>query len=50
MKEQNMVRLIADEGKILTNGDIFGYAIDVLLSEKNNWREVDILELTKNKK
>lgn len=35
-----MVTLTADEGKILTNGEISAYSMTVELAEANLWREV----------
>ena len=36
---EQLLRLIADEGKILTEGDTFAYCIDVDTAE--GWTEVD---------
>ena len=35
-----MMTLTADEGKILTNGEITSYSVTVELDEVNNWREI----------
>ena len=35
-------RLVADDGKILTNGVEFAEIIDVLVSEVNDWQEIDM--------
>lgn len=35
-----MMTLIADEGKILTNGETTSYSVTVELDEVNNWREI----------
>lgn len=41
MKQIKMIRLVADEGKILTNGNIYGTVVDVFENEVENWQEVD---------
>lgn len=41
MKCINMVRLIADEGKVLTNGIITAEAVDCFADKANEWEEVD---------
>lgn len=41
MKQIKMVRLIADDGKILINGSVYGTVIDVFENEVENWQEVD---------
>ena len=46
MKQIKMVRLIADEGKILINGSVYGTVVDVFENEVENWQEVD--EITVN--
>ena len=38
------LRLIADEGKILTNGTIQGTVVDCAIEEKSLWTEVDAPE------
>ena len=35
------LRLIADEGKILTNGTIQGTVVDCAVEEKELWSEID---------
>ena len=35
------LRLIADEGKVLTNGIIIGKVIDCAVGEENQWKEID---------
>ena len=37
----DMYHLIADSGKILTNGNIFTTAINIFADELNNWKEID---------
>ena len=49
MKNINMIRLIADSGKILINGDLQAYAVDVPEDKQNDWIEIDEEELIKNK-
>lgn len=41
MKQIKMVRLIADEGKILINGSVYGTVVDVFENEVENWQEVE---------
>lgn len=41
MQTIDMKRLIAGEGKILTNGTDKGYVVDVPESEMNNWYEIN---------
>lgn len=41
MKVIERVRLIADEGKVLTNGTIQGTVVDCAIEEKDNWTEID---------
>ena len=41
MKKIEMYRLIADEGKILTNGDVNGSVVDVLADKADEWYEID---------
>lgn len=41
MKQIKMARLIADEGKILTNGSNYGTVVDVFENEVENWKEVE---------
>ena len=43
-----MYRLIADEGKILTNGEIYTYEVEIFSEDLNKWTEEDIQE-DKNK-
>lgn len=41
MEQIKMARLIADEGKILTNGSNYGTVVDVFENEVENWKEVE---------
>lgn len=41
MTKKEMFRLIADEGKILTNGEVKGSVIDVLAEKAEEWYEID---------
>lgn len=41
-----MLRLIADEGKIITNGEFSGTVIDVPKTEVDKWHEVTEKEMT----
>ncbi len=41
MKVIERVRLIADEGKVLTNGTVKGTVVDCAVEEKSLWTEVD---------
>lgn len=42
MTELQMIRLIADEGKVLTNGTITGKVIDVYpIEDKIKWTEIN---------
>lgn len=36
-----MYRLIADEGKVLTNGEITLKSIDIFAEDLGNWTEID---------
>ena len=36
-----MYRLIADEGKVLTNGEITVKSIDIFAEDLGNWTEID---------
>lgn len=38
-------RLVADEGKMLSNGGEFVFCVDILPEEENQWMEVDVYEL-----
>lgn len=41
MQTVNMVRLIADEGMILSNGKIYAICVDCCpISEAENWKEI----------
>lgn len=40
MKIIQRVRLIADKGKVLTNGNITASAVDCLPDEQKNWTEI----------
>ena len=37
----DMLYLVADEGKILTNGELQLHSVLVYLDEVNNWYEID---------
>ena len=39
-----MYRLIADEGKILTNGETYTYEVEIFSEDFNKWVEEDIQE------
>lgn len=39
-----MYRLIADEGKILTNGETYTYEVEIFSEDLNKWTEEDIQE------
>lgn len=41
MKKIEMYRLIADEGKVLTNGEVEGSVVDVLADKADEWYEID---------
>ncbi len=41
MKTVEMVRLIADEGKVLVKGDVEATCVDTFAEDKENWSEVD---------
>lgn len=36
-----MYRLIADEGKMLTNGEVVVKSIDIFAEDLGNWTEID---------
>ena len=40
----NMYRLIADEGKILTDGEIYTRQVEIFAEDLNKWSEVKIEE------
>lgn len=40
--ESRYVRLIADEGMAITNGDTVTVCVDVLAEDANNWRDCDM--------
>lgn len=46
MKRVEMLRLIADDGKIITNGEFSGTVIDVPKTEADKWHEVAEQEVT----
>ncbi len=46
MQITNRFRLIADEGKILTDGEIKGYVVDIAEADVDKWSEVDDDEKT----
>lgn len=39
--ESAYVRLVADDGKALQKGDVIASVIDVLISDAENWTEID---------
>lgn len=41
MQKVEMYRLIADEGKVLTNGTINASCVDVLKDKADEWTEID---------
>jgi hypothetical protein len=41
MQKKQMYRLIADEGKVLTDGKMFAKVIDILAENLHKWQEVD---------
>ncbi len=41
MKTVEMVRLIADEGKVLVKGDVEATCVDTFAEDKDNWSEKD---------
>ena len=44
------LRLIADEGKILTNGSIQGTVVDCAVEDKDLWQEIDAPVVEEEKK
>ena len=40
--ESSYVRLIADEGMAITNGDIITVCVDVLKTETDKWADCDL--------
>lgn len=44
MTKKEMYRLIADEGKLLTNGSIQATCVDVLADRAAEWTEIDAPE------
>lgn len=44
MQTINMVRLIADEGKELVNGDMKATCVDTFTDKADEWTEVDKAE------
>lgn len=44
MREADKVRLIADEGKVITNGIITLTCKDVTPEEVNNWSDCELIE------
>lgn len=46
MTKINMVRLIADEGKELVNGDMRATCVDTFADKVEEWAEVDKVEET----
>ncbi len=44
MTNEPMVRLVADEGKMLINGEVNATVIDILAEEASYWTEVDLPE------
>lgn len=41
MQKLEMYRLVADEGKVLTNGTINATCVDVLKDRAEEWTEID---------
>ena len=41
MQKLEMYRLVADEGKLLTNGTATGTCVDVLKDRADEWTEID---------
>ena len=41
MQKKEMYRLIASEGKILTNGTVNATCVDVLKDKADEWTEID---------
>jgi hypothetical protein len=41
-----MYRLVADEGKMLTNGEKIVRQIEIFVEDVNNWTEIDAPNLT----
>lgn len=41
MQVVERIRLIADEGKVLTNGTVMGTVVDCAPEEKDVWQEID---------
>ena len=41
MQKINRIRLIADEGKILVNGNKKGYVVDINIEDVDLWIEVN---------
>ena len=41
MEKIDMVRLIADEGKVLTNSKVTAEAVDCFADKANEWEEID---------
>lgn len=37
----NYVRIVADNGKVLTDGEYIVYSVDVLSADINKWEEID---------
>ena len=50
MQKINMIRLIADDGKILTDGTSKGSVVDVLEGKVQDWMEIEDVEGTKEEK
>lgn len=43
-RESNFVRLVADDGMMLTNGERSATVVDVLKTDVSNWSEVPYVE------
>ena len=44
MQKMEMFRLVADEGMILTDGNVLGKVVDVLAERADEWSEVEEVE------
>lgn len=49
MKKMEMFRLVADEGMILTNGEVKASVVDVLADRIGEWSEVQYVESEEEK-
>lgn len=44
VRETDMVRLIADDGRAITNGELVGTCFDVKANSVSNWTDCDLPE------